>query len=238
MVLRLAIHKICIFCGLCICFLSAMSYISNNIQRITVDSPLNAANTPPLIIDAGHGGMDGGAVGLDGTVESNINLQIAEKLNLLGKLCGIQTIMTRSSDNIEYPPEAETIAEKKIADQKARLRLIQAYPHAILYSIHQNTYPNESVKGIHVLYGHNENSQILGVLLQKQFNEILPNATGRTAIEISNDIYLMKHCPCTAVLIECGFISNFEECQLVQNSNYQKLLSVSMLSGYFQFLNH
>ena len=123
----------------------------------------NLHDTNVLIIDPGHGGLDGGAVGIDGTAESTINLDIAVKLNLMAKLCGIPTVMTRTSETIDYPSDAKTIADCKIADQKSRLRLIQDYPNSILYSIHQNSYPGEKVSEIQVLYAHHESSRTLGI---------------------------------------------------------------------------
>ena len=233
MVIRFQIHKICMILGTLLCFAALLNGTNINVREALTGY---AVNDRPLIIDAGHGGMDGGAVGIDGATESRINLQIAEKLNLLGKLCGVQTIMTRNSEELDYPSDTLTISEKKVADQKNRLRLIQDYPYGILYSIHQNSYSSESVSGIQVLYGHNESSRILGVLLQKQFNDALTSKTDRVASEISNDIFLMKHCDCTAVLIECGFISNSEECKLLQTASYQNKLVITMLGTYLQYL--
>ena len=96
------------------------------------ESPLHV-----LIIDPGHGGLDGGAVSSDGVKESEINLKISIKLNTLGHLYGITTVMTRTTENIEYPSDATTISACKKADQQMRLGLIRDYPHGILYSIHQ-----------------------------------------------------------------------------------------------------
>lgn len=234
MVFRLSVHKIALFLGICIYIITAVNGFYSRNDEVETGS---IAVTPTLIIDAGHGGLDGGAVGIDGTNESKINLEIAQKLNLLSKLCGIPTIMTRNMEDITYPPSAASISEKKVSDQKARLRLIQDCPNGILYSIHQNSYTNESVSGIHVLYGHTENSRVLGTLLQTQFNATVTNKTNRVAAEISDEIYLLKHCGCTAVLIECGFISNIEECKLLQTPSYQKKLAVTMLGTYLQYLN-
>ena len=232
MVIRFQVSKFCIVLGIVVCIISLTLHPRNNAHETVQD---NIPTPSLLIIDAGHGGSDGGAVAIDGTHESRINLEIATRLNLLGKLCGINTIMTRNSEEIEYPQEAKTIAERKIADQKARLRLIQDYPYAILYSIHQNSYPSESVSGIQVLYGHDESGRELGQLLQERFNEALSSDSRRVATEISDDIYLMKHCNCTAVLIECGFISNARECALLQEQSYQKKLTMVMLGTYMEY---
>ena len=234
MVIKLQLHKISILLGIIICLLS-MLYVQPYCAREVLRREPTSLRT--LIIDAGHGGADGGAVGIDGTPESPINWQIAIKLQSLSKLCGIPIVMTRNSETIDYPSDATTISEKKISDQQARLRLIRDYPNGILYSIHQNAYPNKSISGLHVLYGHNESSRNLGNLLQSQFNEFLSDKSRRVAAEISDDIYLMRNCECTAVLIECGFISNSTDCKLLQTDTHQKKLAVIMLGGYLQFLN-
>ena len=234
MVIKLQLDKLFILVGCFICILAIIESPSILLQHTITDS---TSNQTVLIIDAGHGGDDGGAVGIDGTTESEINILIAQKVNLLAKLCGISTVMTRDSEEIDYPPEANSISKRKLADQNARLRLIRDYPHGILYSIHQNAYPNESVSGIQVFYGHNVSSQKLAVLLQNRFNEAITTHTRRVAAEISEQIYLMKHCDCTAVLIECGFLSNKNECKTLQDQAYQKRLSIVMLGAYLEYLN-
>lgn len=235
MVFRFPFHWFCICLGFLCCILGTITIHNGAIQE---SDAKYIASFPPIIIDAGHGGADGGAVAIDGTLESAINLEIALKLNKLGNLFGVPTIMTRSSESIDYPEDAKTISQKKTSDQNARLRLIQSYPNGILYSIHQNSYPSEKVSGIQVLYGHSEDSCELGLLLQEQLNLSLAPSSRRLATEISKDIFLLKNCECIAVLIECGFISNQTECKLLQTEQYQKKLAATLLASYFQYLQH
>ncbi len=194
---------------------------------------------PPdiLIIDPGHGGADGGAVGTDGTIESGINLKIGLRLESLCHLYGVQTVMTRRLESIDYPPEADTIAKMKVSDQKARLGLIRDYPHAILFSIHQNSYPSETPKGVQVLYGPSGHSGRLAELLQENLNAALDPDSRRLAVAAGEGIYLMKHCDCTAALIECGFISNPTECKLLQSEAYQAKIAAILLGSYLQFVH-
>ena len=234
MVIKFEIHKLMIYTGLLLCALSIFSIPLNDTDEVLTEIRKTSAT---LIIDAGHGGDDGGTVGVDGVKESKINLEIAQRLHLLAKLCGISTVMTRDSQEIDYPQEAHSIAERKLFDQKSRLSLIQDYPHGILYSIHQNAYPNENVSGIQVFYGHDDKSRNLGVLLQSSFNNTLGVQSRRLAAEISDKIYLMKHCNCTGILVECGFLSNSEECKLLQNDSYQKKLSAVMLGAFMEYTN-
>jgi len=201
-------------------------------NAVSFDSPLEL-----LIIDPGHGGADGGAVGIDGIIESQINLQIALKLESMCHLFGVTTVMTRDSEEIEYPADADTIAKMKLADQNARLRLIRDYPHGILFSIHQNYYPSEKPNGVEVLYGHSEDSREVGQLLQYNLTAALCPNSRRVAAEIKDEIYLFRECGCTAALIECGFLSNPTEAELLQTENYQKKIAAVLLASYLQYTN-
>ena len=115
-----------------------------------------------LIIDAGHGGADGGAVAADGTVESEINLAVAVRLKQLAGLFGAETLMTRESEGIAYPEDAGSTAEMKRADQHARLELINSCPEGVLISIHQNFYPDSRPSGAQVFYAAYAGSEEFG----------------------------------------------------------------------------
>lgn len=231
MVFRFPISHFFVLFGVSCCILSILYSSGSNLH---VNSVIEE-NFPILIIDPGHGGEDGGAVGEGGVRESDLNLSIALRLKSLSHLYGIDTVMTRESDDINYPHDALTVRERKKADQQIRLRLIQDYPNAILYSIHQNYYPSSLPSGIQVLYGHNESSKNIGVLLHENLNYVLCPQSRRVATEIDDNIYLLKHCDCTAVLIECGFLSNPSDLALLQNETYQKKISAVLLSTYLDF---
>lgn len=185
-----------------------------------------------LIIDPGHGGEDGGAVAADGTLEAELNLAIAQKLNALASLCGVQTIMTRTGDHIDYLADAETISARKTADQKQRVALINNTPHGILISIHQNWYPTSGPHGAQVLYARNPESKAFGTVMHTKMIESLDPENRRVAAPISEDIYLMRNAACPAVLIECGFLSNPEELSRLKENAYQMKLGMLMLSAY------
>ena len=233
MVLRFPTALMSIILGMICCIFALIIQPSD----YSVETLTDKSNLPILIIDPGHGGEDGGAVSVDGIRESDINLSISLKLNSISHLYGVTTVMTRTSDSIVYPTDAITVRERKTADQKMRLGLIQDYPNAILYSIHQNYYPSTIPSGIQVLYGHNENSKQIGNLLHQNLTAALCPQNRRVAMEIDQSIYLMKHCECTAVLIECGFLSNPDEATLLQSDMYQKKLSAIMLSVYLEYGN-
>ena len=194
-----------------------------------------AETTRVLIIDAGHGGEDGGATTAEGVPESGINLAIAQKLEALAGLCGVESVMTRESQDINYPESASTTAQRKQADQKARIELINAQSDAVLISIHQNFFPTAQPSGCQVLYGKPEGSRELGELTHKNLTEALCPTSRRVAAPISEDIYLMRSAKCTSILVECGFLSNPSEAALLQTEDYQLKISALLLASYLQY---
>lgn len=199
-----------------------------------------AAAAPPadyvLVIDPGHGGADGGAVAADGTLESDINLDIALRLEALCRFWGVDAVLTRSGDDIDYPAQADTIARKKVADQHARLALINGTPGAVLLSIHQNKYPAASPHGIQVFYGSVAGSDQLAVLTQGNLTGQLCPDNRRVAAPADKSIFLMKNAQCPAVLVECGFLSNPDELLALQSDAYRTKLSVVLLGSYLQYI--
>lgn len=213
-------------------FLTILSAISLYILKPSEESTVTVPVTHILIIDPGHGGEDGGAVASDGTLEADLNLAIAKKLNALASFCGIQIMMTRSGKHIDYPMDAETISARKTADQKQRVALINSIPNGVLISVHQNWYPTSGPHGAQVLYARNPESVAFGKLMHSKLIEHLDPENRRVAAPISEDIYLMRNAECPAVLIECGFLSNPEELSRLQDAAYQIKLSMIMLSAY------
>lgn len=192
-------------------------------------------NAHTLVIDAGHGGDDGGAVAADGTQEAELNLQISKRLQLLSALSGATTVMTRDSAEVRYPDTAKTIASRKVADQKQRVSLIRSIPNAVLISVHQNQFPTAQPHGAQVLYAATEGSRPLGEQIQQALVTTLDPENRRLADLISDEIYLTAQIACPAVLIECGFISNPAECQRLQTQEYQIKLAMTILSSYLQY---
>ena len=185
---------------------------------ITVNAPITQKRT--VIIDAGHGGVDGGAISCTGVPESKFNLDIALKLNDLMHLLGINTIMIRDSD-ISVHTRGETIAQKKISDLRERVGIVNSTPNAILISIHQNHFSDGRYSGAQVFYAPTEESQQLAEALQDSFiRRINLNSNRRT--KEAKGIYLMQHVKCPAALIECGFLSNKQEEFLLRNKEYQQ----------------
>ena len=203
-------------CAIFALFASQLQYFST--QR-------TATQNISFIIDPGHGIPDGGAVGTDGTTEQELNLLISLKLSQKLKELGQSNIMTRTDENSIYA-EGKTIHEKKVSDIRERIKLASKFSNTPLISVHMNTYPSENVKGIQVFYSSkNEGSQELAQKLQTALNEAFQSDAPRTIKAIPNNIYLFSHIQNTAVIIECGFISNSEELKLLKNEQYQITLA-------------
>ena len=189
-----------------------------------------------LVIDAGHGGADGGASTDSGVCESTINLEIAQKLEAIACLLGVDTVMTRETDEIAYPESADTIAKKKVFDQKSRVKLINGVDNAVLISIHQNKYPDPGPSGAQALYGKVSGSMEFGELMHQNLTDCLCPGNRRVAAPISDDIYLMRSVECPSVLVECGFLSNPDEASLLQTKDYQIKLAVVLAASFIQFI--
>lgn len=188
-----------------------------------------------LVIDPGHGGLDGGASTADGTTESVINLSVALRMRELALLFGENPIMTRSSETLEYPDTVSTIREKKVWDQKRRASLINTTERAVLISVHQNYYPDARPSGPVVLYGSAKGSSTLAEKVQSAFDSSLCPENRRVSAPVSPKIYLMKQISCPAILVECGFLSNPTEAEQLKNAEYQKKLALILVMSYLQY---
>lgn len=182
--------------------------------------PVERAHT--FIIDAGHGGEDGGATSCTGRLESEYNLDIALRLDDLMQLLGYRTVMIRKTDTAIYR-KGETIAQKKVDDLKERVRISNASPGNILISIHQNFFSQGQYSGAQVFYADNEDSKQLAGLLQQNLVSTL-NPGSKRKIKPGKGIYLLEKRSGCGVLVECGFLSNPQEEALLRQAEYQKKL--------------
>ena len=179
------------------------------------------SSAPIVVIDAGHGGEDGGAISVTGVRESTLNLEISQRLNDLLHFLGIQTKMIRTEDVSVYT-EGETIAQKKVSDIHNRVAMVEQTPNAVLVSIHQNQFSESQYRGAQVFYA--QGSQELAELLQSELAEQVDPKNHRECKQ-AKGIYLLEHISCPAVLIECGFLSNPAEEAVLRDESYQKKLA-------------
>ena len=187
-----------------------------------------AESSPPvrnhrIVLDAGHGGVDGGAISFSGIPESRYNLEITLRLRDLFHLLGYETVMIRTEDVSVYT-KGETIAQKKMSDLKERVRIVNETENAILISIHQNTFSDSQYHGAQVFYADTEGSNPFASKMQSALVQSLNPESNRNCKQ-SKGVYLMEHIEKTGILVECGFLSNPEEDALLQTPDYQRKLS-------------
>lgn len=188
-----------------------------------------------FIIDAGHGGVDGGAVSCTGVHESQINLEIALRLNDLMHLLGMDTQMIRTTDISVYT-SGNSIAAKKSSDLKERVRIVNEKDSATLLSIHQNHYSDSYYHGAQIFYPQTQGSEALAKAMQMQFVQALNPGSNRQAKKVEG-LYLMKHIKNPGVLIECGFLSNQNEEAKLRDAAYQKAICCVIASVCSRYAN-
>lgn len=186
-----------------------------------------------IVIDAGHGGTDPGKIGINGKKEKDINLQIAKELKKKLEKEGIEVVMTRESDEGLYNSSSRN---KKVDDMKKRCKIIDEAKPVFTISIHQNSYPEEYVKGAQVFYyGQSQEGKELAEILQESMVQQLDKENHRTA-KANESYYLLKKTESPTVIVECGFLSNSEEAKLLADKDYQKKVAEAIHTGIKKYL--
>lgn len=212
-----------IFTGLCM-------YGSEAVTAMAESLPIERRVT--FVIDPGHGGEDGGAVSCTGHKESDINLQIALRLDDLLHFLGFDTVMIRSTDQSVHTG-GNSIAQRKASDLKNRVRMVGEVPNAVLISIHQNFFPESKYAGAQMFYNSHSKAKEMAQMLQKAFVSTINPGSNRKEKPVSG-IYLLEHIAAPGVLVECGFLSNPGEEARLRTAEYQKKIAcviASTLSG-------
>lgn len=201
---------------------------------VAVTSMKSDKETPIVVIDAGHGGNDPGKVGVNNALEKDINLNIAIALKKMLEAEDIQVVMTRETDMGLYD---ENSNNKKAQDMKNRCALISKTAPIVTVSIHQNSYHEEYVKGAQVFYyKHSANAKTLAEILQEQIKTHVQPENKRVA-KNNASYYLLKKTDFTTVIVECGFLSNYEEAENLIDENYQQKLAWAIHLGILQYIN-
>ena len=201
--------------------------------------PINASPEEKafVIIDAGHGGEDGGAVGVSGTLEKGLNLAVALKIQELLEAESIPVIMTREEDVAFGDMSKKTIRARKTSDMKNRLKLVQEAGTRVYVGIHMNKYTEAKYRGAQVFYsGNNPESKILAVKLQASMKRNIDDGNTREALKASKSVYLLKNITEPAVIVECGMLSNPEEEALLKTPEYQQKMAESIVEGIKEYL--
>lgn len=192
---------------------------------------------PTLIIDAGHGGEDGGAVSDNGVLEKDLNLLIANDTADLLFLFGFDVTKTRN-DDISLSTDEDTVRFRKVADMKKRLEIFNSSENNVVISIHQNKFTESKYYGTQIFYSpNNDKSKTLAENIKFSVKSLLQPENERECKEADSGIYLLKNTDKPAVIVECGFISNYEECQKLLTDSYQKQMSYSIVAGFLDYFN-
>lgn len=212
--------------------LAAVMWGSRAVTVISQELPIHRRRC--IVIDAGHGGEDGGAISCTGRPESAYNLEIALRLCDLMHLLGYETKMIRTTDIAVYT-SGTTIAQKKVSDLKHRVQIVNETENPLLLSIHQNQFPDSRYSGAQVFFSGSGSSEALAKRLQSAFAATV-NPGSRREAKKSSGIYLMEHIRCTGILIECGFLSNLQEEAKLSTPEYQKKICCVIAASVSSFL--
>ena len=211
---------------------------SHSFMRWSSDEPIAVSTAPTsavIVIDAGHGGEDAGAVAQDGTLEKDLNLKIAKCLEALCEINGNTAIMTRDDDRLLYDRYGELddyTGQKKIYDLKNRVRIANEQENPIFVSIHMNKFSSSKYSGTQIYYSPNDpSSEMLARALQNSTRTYLQPTNNRQIKRADSSIYVLNSLPCPAVLVECGFLSNEGELSLLKTERYQTSLALVIFSG-------
>ncbi len=206
----------------------------NALKSERIQSVFEAEAKEPLviIIDAGHGGEDPGAVAND-VSEKDINLAISRKLQDFVSLLDCEIVMTRTDDKLLYGAGEEK--KKKFYDLYNRLEFTKKHPKSALISIHQNKFSLESCRGTQVFYGlKNEKSVLLAKSIQNLAQLLQPE--NNRVVKPGNNIYLLENSDVPSVIIECGFISNLDESRQLTDDEYTDKLAFLIYRGIAEYL--
>lgn len=187
-----------------------------------------------VVLDAGHGGQDGGKVSVDGYLEKDINLAIVQYLKTYLEASDVHVVLTRTDGNGLYQ---ETDTNKKRADMNKRCSIIEMADADVVVSIHQNSYPDASVFGPQVFYyASSDEGLSLAQYIQERFDSIL-GEDNRRSVKPNTDYYLLKNVSVPIVIVECGFLSNPDEAKRLESESYQQSVAWTIQMGIMEYLN-
>ena len=213
-------------------FLAVMSVVSiyDNFSAVSVSAV--PGHNKVIVIDAGHGSPDGGAVGTNGTIEKDINLKIATKLQSLLERSGAKVIVTRSDDNAIADGNPKSVRDIKKADMKMRKNFRDQYGADMFVSIHMNKFESPKPHGAQVFYSSTpEEAEYLGECIQQKLKELCDPSNERVHKKADKSIYILKESTIPAVIVECGFLSNSEEEKKLNTDKYQSQIAWGIYSG-------
>lgn len=220
----------------CLAFLLLSFIACRNLSEMA--AAIAEKHTQTIVIDAGHGGEDGGAVGKSPKAEKDINLAIAKDLQQLLKAAGYRVVMTRTTDTSLSEPLA-TVHERKVSDLHNRLKLVQSQGNCIFVSIHENFFEQSQYWGTQVFYStNNEKSKEIAEAIRSQVIGKLQKNNTRAVKPATSSIYLLWNADVPAVLVECGFLSNEQEAAKLNQEAYQKKMAFCIYCGLLDYFSN
>ncbi len=200
-------------------------------------SVIQEQETPVIILDAGHGGFDGGCVSVEGVPEKGINLSILLRVRDLLEISGYEVEVTRDSDTSIHDSGVEGIANQKSSDMDNRLELFNKYDNAVCISIHQNQFTDPVYNGAQMFYSATDSSnEMLAKSLQKSFQVLQPE--NKREIKLcGKELFLCYYSENPTVMVECGFLSNPEEAALLNTEEYQEKVALTIFNGINDFVS-
>ncbi len=219
----------CLFCAFDLSFFNTEQDVA-----VSDDSPKYTT----VIIDAGHGGEDGGASSAAGLVEKDVNLAISKILCDMLRANGVDVIMTREDDRLLYDRNTDYHGRKKKLDLAARLAIADSTPDAIFVSIHMNSFSDPRYSGLQVWYSQNntDSASLAEIIRRENQTELQPDNT-RKCKAATSAINLLHNAKCPAVLVECGFLSNPDEAALFETYDYRQRVAFMLFCSITEFLN-
>lgn len=218
---------------ICIFLFGSLFYVSLEKEEQTAD--VVSEQRPVVVIDAGHGGEDGGA-SANGVLEKDVNLAIALKLRDMLKLSGYEVKMVREDDISVYDSSASTVREKKVSDMKNRVKLINSNPENILISIHQNKFEQSKYSGAQMFYSkNNPKSEKLAESIRQSVTSLLQPENSRELKADDGSVYILKNAQVPAVIVECGFLSNEQEAKKLSSEKYQSEMAFAIYCGFINW---
>lgn len=192
---------------------------------------------PVIVLDAGHGGLDSGAVGVTGALEKNINLSIVLALRDMLEMSGFNVVLTRDEDISIYDPGIEGIRNQKLNDMDNRLKIIQSYPDSIFLCIHQNNYISPDSHGAQMFYNNNNSTnRTLAQIMQNRFKTLQPYNDREIKLS-GEELFLLKSNKNPSLMIECGFLSNPEEEANLSAWEYQQKVAFTIYGGVLEYID-
>lgn len=222
--------------GFLACFLVLAFTV--NYRGASVPAAAGANGNMVIVLDAGHGGLDSGCVGVGGELEKDINLAIVKNLKQLLEFSGFDVVLTRSEDVSIHDENIAGVRNQKVSDMENRKKIVEKYPDSIFFSIHQNQFTQAQYFGAQMFYStRNKTNFKLAQYMQTSFQELQP-ANNREIKLIDNALFLFKETVQPALLIECGFLSNADDAKNLGNAEYQKKVAFTIYKGMQEYLKY